>query len=316
MRFKMERVLIKMKKFKIMFVTGDFKYAVGQRNDIYFIQELSKLVDLTLCYLSGNIKDVMKKLGVSPDFILLNDLYCSPPITGLSDINIPKGIIVHDTHWEIEYRRQFINNNNIDYVFSIYRDPFYKTYPELKEKMYWHPHFINPKIFKDYGEPKSIDYLLMGMINDYYPLRRKILEVMKNEPGFIYHKHPGYVQLKAREFESAFVEERYAKEINRSKIFLTDDSKVHYPLMKYYEVLACKTLLLAPTSKEIEDLGFIPGVNFVDIDEVNFLDKARYYLNHEKERNEIAQRGYDMVHTKHTVSKRVEEFIDLLKRSI
>lgn len=60
MRFKMERVLIKMKKFKIMFVTGDFKYAVGQRNDIYFIQELSKLVDLTLCYLSGNIKDVMK----------------------------------------------------------------------------------------------------------------------------------------------------------------------------------------------------------------------------------------------------------------
>lgn len=305
-----------MERIKIMFITGDFKYAVGQRNDIYFIKELSKYVDLTLCYLSGNIQEIIRKLGVVPDFILLNDLYCSPPITGLSSINIPKGLIIFDTHWEVEYRRKFINESNINYLFTVYRDPFYKYYSEFAYKMYWHPHFINPEVFKDYGEPKSINYLLMGIINHYYPLRQKLLNIMKEESGFVYHEHPGYKQLEAKDFNAALVDDRYAKEINRAKIFLTDDSRLHYPLLKYYEVLACKTLLLAPSSKEIEDLGFIPGTHFVDIDETNFLEKARYYLTHEKERNEIVESGYKMVHSKHTVSQRVESFINIVKKVI
>lgn len=48
--------------------------------------------------------------------------------------------------------------------------------------------------------------------------------------------------------------------------------------MKYYETLACNTLLLASCTKEIKDLGFIPGVHFIEIDEENFMRKAQYHL--------------------------------------
>jgi spore maturation protein CgeB len=102
-------------------------------------------------------------------------------------------------------------------------------------------------------------------------------------------------------------------EINRAKIFFTCDSVYHYPVAKYFEVLACKTLLLAPASRELTDLGFIPGVNFVSIDESNFEEKAEYYLRHEEERLQIATKGYEMVHARHTTARRAAEFADILE---
>lgn len=73
--------------------------------------------------------------------------------------------------------------------------------------------------------------------------------------------------------KNVFVGQNYAKELNRSKIVLTCDSVFKYPLMKYFEITACNALLLASYSKELGDLGFIPGVNFVAIDELCFEEK-------------------------------------------
>jgi spore maturation protein CgeB len=152
----------------------------------------------------------------------------------------------------------------------------------------------------------------MGKVAFYYPLREKIYKTMKDMPGFVYHGHPGYRNV-GEEEAKFFVGERYAKEINCAKIFLTDDSNLHYPLIKYYEVLACNTLLLAPSTRELKDLGFIPGVNFIEINRNNFLEKAQYYLEHEDERKRIAEEGFKMVHSKHTVSIRAAQLVKLIE---
>jgi len=156
--------------------------------------------------------------------------------------------------------------------------------------MKWLPHFVNPSIYKDYDLSKDIDWLIMGNIRKKsYPLRRKMIEVMSGRPGFVYHKHPGYRDIKEDEKDHLFIGENFSREINRSKIFLTCNLIYKYPIRKYYEVLASKTLLLAPQCVELIELGFIPGEHFIEINEDNFSQKAEYYLTHEKERMEIEE---------------------------
>jgi spore maturation protein CgeB len=86
--------------------------------------------------------------------------------------------------------------------------------------------------------------------------------------------------------------------------------------MKYFEALACKTLLLAPTFPELEDLGFVPGEHFVAIDEQNFKEQAAFYLAHEAERERIAENGFQFIHQHHTVSVRAEKLVQQIKRII
>lgn len=301
-----------MRRLKLLFITRDFTKYV-ERNTHYLINELAKITNLSVWHEAGNIHNILKQMPTEPDFILLNDLKESrcPEISGLSTLNCPFGIIMHDLHYKVEKRKKFIEDNDVQHIFSIYRDPFLRKYPKYQDRLHWLPHFFNPEIFTDYGLPKAIDWLLMGEVAYYYPLREKIVEQLSTRPEFVWHQHPGYRNI--NDGEKVFVGVDYAKEINRSKIFLTCDSILHYPIIKYYEVLACNTLLLAPCPKELLDLGFIPGKHFVEINEHNFLEKAEYYLTHEEERKKIAEQGYNMVHQNHTTQIRASQLVEMIQ---
>lgn len=303
-----------MKRIKLLFITHDFSQYV-ERNSFYLTNELRKIIDVIEWFEPGDIHEILRQIPERPDFILLNDLKDSrcPAISGLSSLKIPFGIIMHDLHWQVEKRKRFIEETNVQYIFTIYRNAFLRRFQEYKDRMYWLPHFFNPAIFKDYELEKDIDYLLLGKVAWYYPLRRRILETMRGIPGFVYRKHPGYRNINEGEAK-VFVGESYAKEISRAKIFFTCDSNLHYPVIKYYEVLACNTLLLAPSLRELTDLGFTPGKHFVEINKTNFLEKAKYYLEHEEERKKIAQQGYEMVHKQHTVAIRANQLVSYIQK--
>jgi hypothetical protein len=304
-----------MKKLKLLFITKDYSHYIF-RNQYYLSTELAKITDLVLWHQPGKITSILHKMRFQPDFILLNDISHSPVITGLSTVNIPKGIIMYDVHNRIDERKQYISNNGIQYVFSVCRDMFFKHYPEYRTRFGWLPHFINPNIFKDYKQPKTINWLLMGVLsNKYYPLRTKMKQFFDGKKGFVYHKHPGHRFVKESE-KNIWVGKKYAMELNRAKIFLTCDSIFHIPLLKYYEVLACRTLLLAPASKELRDLGFIPGIHFIPINEENYLRKAVYFLKTEKLRNKIATQGYRMVHKHHTSKARAAQLVRMIEKIV
>jgi hypothetical protein len=306
-------------KIKLLFITSDLSnFSGAAHNSYYLTKELQKITELMLWQKPGCINEIIAQLKRRPDFILLNDIKERPEISGLTSLDIPFGIIMHDLHYKTEGRKRFITENNVKYIFSIYRDKFYDWYPQFKARMRWLPHYVNTQTYKDYRLPKEIDWLMMGAVATWsYPLRVKILHVMKEKKGFVYHPHPGYRNIK--ENESVYVGETYAREINKAKIFLTCNSIFKYTLSKYFEVLACRTLLLAPDSKELYDLGFIPGVHYVPINEHDFLEKAEYYLADEQERRRITDQGYDMVHREYSVSKRTALLVsmidDILNRS-
>lgn len=301
-----------MKSLKLLFVTRDFSQFV-ERNSYYLSNKLARITQLILYHEPGNIQHILSGLPEQPDFILMNeDSY--PHMSGLQNLNIPYAIIMYDIHTSIEERKKFIMDNGIPHIFSHYRDKFHEWYPELSDRMKWLPIFVNTDLFKDYHLPKEIDWMMMGKIGwGYYPLRNKIYETMKNRPEFIYHPHPGYRNINEQENNDVFVGERYAKEINRAKIFLTCGLCYNYPIIKYYETLACNTLLLAPSFQELTDLGFVPGQHFIAVDENNFLEKAEYYLAHEEERIQIADAGCRFVHMHHSVNVRAHQLVSMIE---
>lgn len=302
-------------KRKLLFVTRDFSRNVDPLSH-YFAEALAKRCDLMLWHESSTMQEILSQLPMRPDFILLNDMkdtYC-PTITGLTQLDIPLGILMHDLHWGTDWRKTFILEQDVKYLFSHYRDRFYEWFPEFADRMRWLPHFVNPTVFHDYGQEKTIDWLMMGAMDAWaYPLRCKMWETFTGRPGFLYHPHPGYRDVLEAERRFVLFGENYARELNRAKMFLTCDSVFHYPLIKYYEVLACKTLLLAPASQELRDLGFVPGMHFVEINEEDFLEKAEYYLQHEKEREQIATAGYQFVHAQHTADVRAAQFLQMVE---
>jgi len=289
------------------------------RNHYFFETELAKITNLMVWRDSGNIYDIIKKLPKTPDFILIqNDirLSISPVVTNLSKIHIPSGLFVNDTNRLVSLRKDFIEENKIKHIFPVARGNFYQIYPEYKDRMTWLPHHVNTDIFKDYGLNKDVELLMMGSALGPYPLRKKILNHYQGDSRFVYHRHPGYRNIGEQEEKKLFVGERYAREINRAKIFFTCGSILKIPVKKYFEVLACRTLLLADTFTELQDLGFVPGTHFVAINSSNFAEKADFYLKNEKERNKIADQGFKFVHQQHSTTNRANQLVEKIKAII
>lgn len=311
-----------LKQLKILYFTIDLSNYFQQSNE-NFKEELRKNQDIDVYFHhgSGDIQEILNKINFQPDFIFIDEIelfrlsFGFP--TGLNNIDIPTGVLIHDLHRDNHLYTRFILENEIDLVFTFYRDAFLHLYPQLADKMVWLPASINPNIFKDYGLEKKIDFLMMGAkVRKWYPLRSIIHEEMKNKPGYVYHGHPGYRNLNEEERKRFLVGEKYAREINRAKIFFTCDLIYKYPVKKYFEVTACNTLLLASGSKELKDLGFIHGETFIEINSKDVRQKANYYLYNEAERLAIAKRGHEMVMKNHTMEKRAVEFIEHLKKHI
>lgn len=79
-----------------------------------------------------------------------------------------------------------MQEEEIKYVFTYYRDKFLQWYPELTDQMIWMPPEVNTDIFKDYGAEKDIDFLMTGNTHPkFYPLRAKMLETFKGRDGFL-----------------------------------------------------------------------------------------------------------------------------------
>ncbi|MFC0189097.1 glycosyltransferase [Fictibacillus aquaticus] len=295
-----------MKKINLLFITRDHSHQL-ERSSFYLAKELEKITNLYLWYSDGIIQDILNQIPFKPDFILLNDYKPDyrPFIRGLKDLTIPHGIIMHDMHYKLSKRNYLIHQEKPALIFSHYRDAFLKWFPDHSERLVWFPHHVPAEIFKRYPVPKEIPFLLMGASFPHlYPFRDYMIKQFSNVSGFVHHSHPGYGMGRR-----GIVGEQYARLISSAKIFLTCDSIHHFPVLKYFEVPACGTLLLASSSQELTDLGFVDGETFVAVNEANVKAKAEYYLQNEQERERIIQNGMRLIAERHTTAVRAKEML-------
>lgn len=323
------------KRLKVLVLIKPFWIYPKHQPKIDMIQALENYAEVYYWYENGHIKTILQELNIEPDFIFQYDIAwnygLAPKIEGLSEIDIPFGCFVIDLHWNPKSRMQYFEKNNVDVIFSVSKHPFLQLFPQYGQQLCWLPWAINPEVMKDWGMKKDIDSLLMGLVyvtgetrgkfalprkippEGRYAFRDAVFMRMKEEPGFVLHPHPGH---RVKESKRLIVKEDYGKELNRSKIFYTCGSRNEAgapAVLKFFEAPACKTLLLAETNKDMQDLGFIDGENYIACTIDNFYEKTQYYLTHEEERKRIAENGYHFVHNHHTNNHRAQQMVQVME---
>ncbi|QOT08097.1 glycosyltransferase [Paenibacillus sp. JNUCC32] len=317
-----------MDKLKILFLIKPFDTMYAKHKQKFeSIREIEKFATVRYWYEDGNILEILKKLNFQPDCIVHYDIawgYAfAPRITGLDQVDIPKGCFVLDKHYSKETRIEYIESNKIDIIFSRSKQRFIEVFPQYSNKLRWLPFSINPEIMKDWKLKKDITYLLMGQVfhksrelnksktrEGRYPFRESVLKKMQNVKGFVFRPHPGH---RVAFNKDLYVDIKYAKELNRSKMFFTCGSEFKIPVLKFFEALACNTLLLAEANQDIYELGFKDGVHFVACNKSNFLEKAMYYKENRDERRRISKKGYKFVQKYHTNNVRAKQFVQYIK---
>ena len=302
-------ILILVRRFDKLYPKHKVKYE--------FLQALEAFANVSYHHEDGDILEILKQQKKQPDFIFHYDITAqnrlSPNIENLDKIDIPIGTYVIDAHWKPEKRKEYFKKNNISLIFSVSKYPFLERHPEYKSKFRFLPFSINPALIRNWNQKEDIDFLLMGHIAKSYPFREAVRDTMENVEGFVYHKHPGHLKQDRSKY---IIDEDFGKEINRAKMFFTCGSIYQYPVMKYFEVPGCYTLLIAEENPDLVELGFKDGVNYVAADQTNFYNKGLYYLTNVKERKEIALAGYKFIHHNHTHRIRAQQFIRYVEKVI
>lgn len=215
-------------------------------------------------------------------------------LVGLLDyqpITCPKPSIywASDTHLGYTYRLQ--KAREFDHVFVAQKQAI-EDFARDGVKATWLPHAFEPKAYPKIEAIKNYDVSFVGNIGS--DNRIDFLDRMFKEfPNFFYGR---------RLFEEA------AAIYGRSKIVINMAIKDDLN-MRVFEALGTGSFLLTSWTPDINEV-FAEGrhlVTFKTLDEA--VEKARYYLAHDEEREKIAKAGYEEVISKHTYRHRVEAML-------
>lgn len=182
---------------------------------------------------------------------------------------------------------------------------------------------IDPEYFKPIKGPKNYDVVFLGAHGSkHYPFRKLIWKGLKP----LAQKHAWRILMKDRPPGSSprrkidrymkkgyIVGEKYVKTLAKSKCFIFGVSRYKYPVLRFAEGMACGTCILSDPPLTAKKLHFIPDWNFVKITPENWRRKLVYYVNHNKEREEIARNGYNTVMKYHTNDIRANQLLAFLE---
>jgi spore maturation protein CgeB len=202
-------------------------------------------------------------------------------------------------------------------------DPkFYQK--NLTTQIYHYPWFTDLNLYRP-QEEKEWDVIFLGSWGKrVYPLRNRIVKDLpklskkKKWRCLIKGRPPGETtkrNINALKKDGYLVGDKYSDIIARSKIFIFGNSIFDYPLSKYFEIMGSRTLVMADKPQTVEDLHFIPGVNFIEINSDTWKEKLEYYLEDDNERERVAQNGYDTVLRYHSSKIRAKNLLSYLKEA-
>lgn len=209
-------------------------------------------------------------------------------------IEVPKPLAVwnSDTHLGYEYRLN--KSKRADVVFCAQKRAAEEMGRDGIENPLWLPHAVEPLAYPktDYAS-KKYDVCFIGNLNS--KNRVDALDRLFREfPNFYFGK---------KLFEDA------ADTFCQSKIVF-NISMLDDVNMRTFEAMATGSFLLTNWIPTIEEL-FEDGKHLALYrSEEEMIDKAKYYIKHDEERENIAKAGYEEVMSKHTIQARVNRIIE------
>ena len=215
----------------------------------------------------------------------------------------PNAYWVADSHVGYEYRLK--RAKEFDHVF-VSHSPSIEQFVKdgiPREKIHYLPWAAEATCYKPFPVLEKWDWCFIGSISNEFRLNlldRFCREWPVGERGYL-----GWLNNQVKGWN---VLEDAAKKYCYSKLIINEAMKDDLN-MRVFEALACGRFLL---TEDVPDLHrhFVDGkhlVTFKTIDEA--VDKARYYLEHDDERNAIAEAGYQEFLAGHTYMHRAKEIL-------
>jgi len=211
------------------------------------------------------------------------------PYTSI-DIPKPSAFWHSDTHLGYDWRLAKAKKTDFNFVCQK------RAVEEFKRdgipNPIWMPHAVEPMAYPHIPCIKKYDLGFVGHINSQNRIDA-LDRMFKEFPNFFWGK---------RLFEEAA--EKYCQSKVVFNISIEDDIN-----MRTFEALSTKSFLLTNWIPTLEEL-FTDGVHLVTyktLDEA--VDKAKYYIAHDEEREKIAEAGFNEVRSKHTFKHRVEQVL-------
>jgi len=321
---------------KILFLSVDRSIRVAT-HFTQFQKALRKVADVDFVfrdvphgYKTGNYCTSVLKGDIKPQKILENHLKQKNYDFIVTDadfvyvhenwknIKIPKAMIIEDSQFGVNPTLQmtWALDNEFDIIFYKYKKSFLKNYRHVAERIRcaWLPHSIDTEMFKDYKLKKQYDVLMVGQCSEkVYPNRTKAHKLLKNRPYFRKIDRPVESNVGDRIYDKWPVGEDYAKLLNQSEICITGGSIFDFPVMKYFEIPASKSLLVSNWFQELADLGFKDGENMVVADYNKLHSQMKSLLSDKKQLRRLQNSGYEFIRKFHKCENRADHMIRILE---
>ena len=264
------------------------------------------------------IKQTIQEFDPDVVLVMINDFFAQLNFNDCSFISCPKVYLIADMHLAHREHVQCIKRSQFDLVLFVYKWWENKVKNKVGTKTGWLPHSVNTNVFRDYHMPNIYDVVSAGhSFPDHYPLRYLIQKTLPNVSGlkFSMPTHPQLMMNRPSfqpDTSKFLIRENYAKFLSQSEMFAFGCGVSNYPVAKFFEGMSSETMVLAPFPKDGKELGFLPDENFVEINGDNFVDKIKWYLKHEDEKQRIVDCARETVLRDHSVEKRAKQLTDFL----
>ena len=265
---------------------------------------------------NNNISEVVKEIGPFDAVLTWDQTYCGY-FDSIKELDIPKAVFLVDyvpSVGKADKNDEFMRKHEFDVAFlrsSFCIELFHQRKRQgripKKTRPVFLPFGVNTSIYYDWDIEREYDVCaIFSVVSWAYPRRSALIQAVNAMAGVSVFSggHSG---------KGKVVHEAYIDAINRSKMFINSNGTYKAVLMKYFEAMACGSLLITDEPTDGSIMGFIDGENIVYYRNISdAVKKIRYYIDNQEERKRIARNGSRLVHTFHGNDKRVKAVLEEL----
>ena len=232
------------------------------------------------------------------------------------NVNVPVFMMLEDQHGD---------NNRYSIQMGIKYGWIVLTRYELKDfnndlnqqikKHYLYPHYIDDDIFKDYGLEKERVVLQTGALYKVYACRNALKSSFEKEN--LSEKYYKYIpRPKETDVVKYPIGVDYAKEINKSWFTICCGSTYRYPVMKYFEIPACGSIIYGHYFDDLEKLGFIPDENMIVADLSSPKKQIDSLMQDKDNLLRIIENGKSLIKERYTKKMGAKVLLQIIKNDL
>ncbi len=240
--------------------------------------------------------------GWNPDLVVAianGSVSLQPNMDGIA---CPKAYITVDTWQSIS---DYVECQHYDFVFPVQKTSVDYLRAVGGSNVFWLPLGCNPAAHYPVDAPRDRDVAFAGSVM--LPVHQQRYDLLQQlEATFSTH------------MASRVFRDELCRTIARGKLVF-NHSAVHEVNMRVFEVMAMGRPLI--TNRESERNGltdlFEDGKHLILYDgPEDLIEKVRYYLDHDEEREAIAQAGYALATTKHRYLDRIDTLLAIVAERV